>query len=292
MKKIKISIKNKTQLIQALEKLYDIEYYKQQTLFEKITFQIKKYPDIYFHQGTLTKDALEMISHSKVTIVNSKALKELIVQKLSNIDHKKVFVVYPYTIAQTPYDKQIRKEFKQRYSIDKKTKLILFTANDLNIAGIQPFLKILSKLQERNFKAIVVSNKKQIDNVRSLISKLKIDFQVILIDDWENKDKLFIASDIFVLPTKQKLFAPNILKAMRYKNAVFAPNTNYASEVIDVFSVMQSLEDPSTPFRIDALLKNKQELKLIQKQNYNKSQKFDFDSRLKIVESIIESNIY
>lgn len=291
MKRLNIAIKNKTKLIQELESIYDIEYFKKQTLFSKLTFQTQIFPDIYFHQGSLTKDALEMIEKSKTTIVNSSGLKDSILEKLQDIEQSKINVVYPYAIAQTSYDKEIKNNFKEKYFIDKKTKLILFTANELTIGGIHPFLTILSKLQEKNFKGVVVSDKKQIDSLKILINRLKIDFQIILLDDYKNKDELFIASDIFVLPTKQKLFAPNILKAMSYKNAVFAPSTNYASEIIDVFSIMQSLEDPSTPFRIDALLSNKKELKLIQKQNYEASQRFDFDSRLEIVKSIIKSNL-
>jgi hypothetical protein len=291
MNKLHIAIKNKTKLVKELEKLYDIEYYKEQTLFQKIIFQPKKYPDIYFLQASLNKDTLEMIENSKLTIVNSIGLKDAILAKLKDINQDKINVVYPYTIAQTPYDKQIKNDFKEKYSIDKKTKIILFTASNLNLAGVQEFLNILSKLQDTNFKGVVVSDKQQILKLKIELKKVKRDFELILIDDCKNKDEVFIASDIFVLPTKQKLFAPNILKAMSYKNAVFTPSTNYASEVIDTFSVMQSLEDPSTPFRIDALLSNKKELKLIQKQNYERSQKFDFDSRLKLVEAIIKSKL-
>jgi hypothetical protein len=289
MNKLRIAIKNKTHLVQELESLYDIEYYKEQTLFEKITFKIKRYPDIYFHQGSLTKDALEMIEHSKATIVNSSGLKESILTKLKDINHSKINIVYPYTIAQTAYDKLIKQNFKEKYQIDKKTKIILFTANDLIKGGIHSFLQIISNLQERNFKVVVASDKKQIDTLKLLINRLKIEYDIILIDDCVNKDELFIASDIFVLPTQQKLFAPNILKAMCYKNAVFVPSTNFASEIIDVFSVMNSPQDPSTPFRIDALLANKKELKTIQKQNYETSKRFSYESRLSIVQAIANS---
>jgi len=291
MKRLNIAIKNKTKLIQNLESVYDIQYYKEQTLFSKLTFQTKIYPDIYFHQGSLTDDALEMIEHSKVTIVNSSGLKASILETNRHINQAKINVVYPYAIAQTEYDKQIKQEFKKRYSIQKDTKLILFTASDLVASGVQNFIKVLSKLQEKNFKAVVSSDTKQIQSLKLLINRLKVDFQIILIDNCKNKDELFIASDIFVLPTKQKMFAPNILKAMSYKNAVFVPSTNYSSEIIDVFSVMQSLEDPSTPFRIDALLSNKKELKIIQKQNYETSQNFNFKSRCDIVKSIIQTQI-
>ena len=291
MKKINIAIKNKTKLTQKLEELYDINYYKKQTLLSKLTLRVKNYPDIYFHQGLITKEAMEMIENSKITLVNSNGLKELIFEKLPNLSKNKVHIIYPYVNYSIEYNEKIKEDFRKKYSITEDTRLILFTANDLNTSGIKTFLKIISNLEEKNFKVVIHSDTKQIEQLKLLVNRLKVNYQIIMLDNYENKDELFIVSDIFVLPTKQKTYAPNILKAMYYKNAVFLPQSNYASEIIDTFSIMNSVDDPTVPFKIDALLRSEKELIKIEEINQQMSKSFDFTSRLNIFKSIISNNL-
>ncbi|MEA3384668.1 MAG: glycosyltransferase [Campylobacterota bacterium] len=293
MKKIKIAIKNKTKLTQKLEELYDVTYYKKQSLLSKLTFKSKIYPDIYFHQGSLNKQAIEMIENSKITLVNTNGLKELIVQKLPSLTKNKIHILYPYLNSSMQYDEKIKQDFRDKYSIQDDNKLILFTANDLNTNGLNTFFKIISQLEEKNFKVIVYSDKKQIEQLKILINRLKIGFQVIMltIDDITNKDHLFIISDIFLIPTKQKAYISNILKAMYYNNAIFLPQSNFTSEIIDTFSIMNGTDDPTTQFKIDALLSNNDELQQIQEINRNMAKNFSFDSRFEIIKSIISNNI-
>lgn len=98
--------------------------------------------------------------------------------------------------------------------------------------------------------------------------------KLILLDDFEDMDKLFIASDIFLLPTTNKTFNTNILKAMYCKCAVFTTVTNDASELVDVFSTMESPQDRSMQFKLDALLHDDTELNTIKEQNYNVAKEF------------------
>jgi len=261
MSSIKIAIKNKTKLTSKLEALYDVEYYDELSLFSKLTFKKKKYPDIYFHQGSIDNKAIDLIQNSKVVIVNSNGIKKVIKNKILDISIDKINILYPYTINSTPYSKELKRKFREKYKIEKNTNLILFTASDLIIGGLKVFLATLSNLQNTNFKVIIESNLKQIQNLKLQIDRQKFPYEFILLENYKNKEELFIVSDIFILPTKQKLFALNILRAMYYKNAVFLMSTNYASEIIDTFSLIQSEEDPSTPFKVDALLSNKNELK-------------------------------
>jgi hypothetical protein len=93
-----------------------------------------------------------------------------------------------------------------------------------------------------------------------------------------------------LLPTKQKLYNANILKAMYYKNIVFVPSSNYTSEIVDPFSIMNGVDDGSTSFKIDAVLSNHVELEQIQNINHESSLDFSFESRLNIIKSIIENN--
>jgi hypothetical protein len=54
---------------------------------------------------------------------------------------------------------------------------------------------------------------------------------------------------------------------MYYKCAVFVSAVNQANEIIDVFARIESMNDRSLFFKLDALLANKDELKKIKKDN-------------------------
>ncbi|MEA3498260.1 MAG: hypothetical protein U9R16_04290 [Campylobacterota bacterium] len=291
MNSIKIAIKNKTKLTQRLEKLYDVDYYKKQSLFSKLTFKNHNYPDIYFHQGILNDTAITMVENSKITIVNSNGMKLKIIDKLSAINKDKIQVVYPYVNSTTAYTKDLKKEFKSKFEIEKDTKMIFFQGKDLTLSGIKSFLEILEHMHKTNFIVMIESSSKEIQKIKLQINRAKLPYKVIFFEDYENIDELFIVSDIFILPTKLKLFAPSVLKAMYYKNAVFVMSTNYSAELIDTFSLIQDEYDRSTPFKIDALLINNDELKKIQKDNHKKSLNFGFESRVDMVTSIIENKL-
>jgi len=117
MNKLHIAIKNKTHLTQKLESLYEVEYYKEQTFFEKLLLKDKKYPDIYFHQGIVNDTALSMVENSSKTIVNSQYIKDNIVKRKPYITQKKIDIIYPYINTQIKYDKKTRKDFRKKYNI-------------------------------------------------------------------------------------------------------------------------------------------------------------------------------
>ena len=127
MKKLHIAINTKTKVTKELEQKFEVTYYQEQTFFEKLLLKDKKYPDIYFHQGAINTKALDMIEHSKVTIVNSNAIKEQIGEKRTYIDEKKIFVLYPYITYRQEYDKQIKKDFRKRYQLEKDERIVFFT---------------------------------------------------------------------------------------------------------------------------------------------------------------------
>jgi len=286
-KQIKIYIKTKTNLIVKLEDKYKIDYYQKKSFLVSLFSKDDDNLDMYFHQGSLTLDAIDFIKKAKVVIINAIGIKKQIVKKIPNIDLDKIEIVYPYVIATKEYDKQIKQNLKEQYDLKEYERVIFFTAKDLTKSGIQYLFKILDKIYAKNFKVIIESSRQQIEKFRLKLNRMKLEYEVILLSDYKNKDDLFILSDIFVFPTQQQLFLPNILKAMYFKNAVFLPDTNCSSEIIDTFSVMRSLEDPSTSFRVDSLLMNKKELKNVQKENNIKMNDFTLQNQLEIVQSII-----
>ncbi|MEA2018348.1 MAG: glycosyltransferase [Campylobacterota bacterium] len=289
MNKIHIAIKNKTQLTQALESKYEVDYHKEQTFFEKLTLKDKIYPDIYFHQGVVNEYALSLVENSSKIIVNSQYIKDEIIKKKPYITQRKIDIIYPYINSKIKYDKQTRKDFRKEHSIAKNTRLIYFTGKDLKQSGIDKFFKIIEGLDRNNFKVIIDTDSKQLESVRIKIDKTKMIDTFILLENYEDKEQLFIVSDIFILPTKQKLFVPNILKAMYFKCAVFVMKSNASSELVDSFSLIRGVDDPSTSFKVDALLLSNDELKKIKKENNKIAKTHTLQNNLKEIEQIIEN---
>jgi hypothetical protein len=290
MNSIKIAIKNKTKITQRLEKLYDVTYFTKPSLLSKLTFKPIQYPDIYFHQGIINDEALNMIENSKKIIVNSNGVKLKIMDKLSALNKNKIDVVYPYVNNTLAYDKELKKEFKEKFDIDKKTKMIFFQGKDLALSGIKSLLEIFENMHKTNFVVMIESTSKEIQKLKLQVNRTKLPYKVIFFENYKDIDELFIVSDIFILPTQLKLFSQSVLKAMYYKNAVFLMSTNYAAELIDTFSLIQDEYDRSTPFKVDALLINNDELKKIQKENHQKALDYGFESRVDIVTTIIKEN--
>lgn len=290
MKKLHIAINTKTKVTAQLEKKFDISYYTEQTLLEKLLFKEKKYPDIYIHQGSMLTKALDMVEHSKITIVNSNALKEQICKKRTYLHADKIFVIYPYINTQLQYDKQLKKEFRKKYEIEKEQRILFFTGKNLIASGLEKFLETVAHLERENYKIVIATNTQEKQKLQERLLHYKLDNQTIVLENYHNIDELFIISDIFILPTKQKLFAINVLKAMYFKNAVFISSDNSASEIIDSFSLIIGQKDQNLKFKVDALLENKKELKKIQKENYQVVKNIQFNSYIEELEDIINDD--
>ena len=290
MNSLTIAIKNKTNLTLQLEKIYDVKYHEKQTFLSKIMLKEKEKPNIYFHKGFLSSDAVTLIEDSDLVIVSSNSIKKEIIDKVSNIDISKIHVLYPYVINKTQYEKSIKKEFRTKYNIEKNSKILFFRGTDLVKSGLDMVFDVISRMYNENFTLVIESTNKQIVPLKLQMDRSEIKFKYILLEDYENIDELFIASDIFILPTQQKYFALDVLKAMFYRNAVFLMENNHASEIIDTFSLIQSIEDRSVSFKVDSLLINKKELKKIQKENAKIAQNNSLETSIEKINEIIQKS--
>ncbi|MEA3512131.1 MAG: glycosyltransferase [Campylobacterota bacterium] len=291
MNSIKIAINQKTKLILKLEEHHKIEYYKESSFLQRLLNKDENIPDIYFHKGMLDKKSIDLIKKSKIVIVNAPEVKENILNKIDDISQDKIEVIYPYVNKNIAYNKEIKKDFKNRYDIEKKDKIILFTSKNLAKNGIKKFLEIVSGVSENNFIVIIESTYKEIEPLRLQMNRSKLNFTYMFLEDYKDKDELFIASDILIIPTKQKYFASNVLKAMYYKSAVFISDSNYAANILDTFSTIQGENDRSTQYKIDSLLLNKSELKYIQNTNYDMSLDYTLEKSFEKLEDIIKNKI-
>lgn len=291
MEKLKIAIKNKNKITSMLEEQYEVEYDQEQTFLEKLMMKTKVYPDIYFHQGTFNTKAKEQIESARIVIVNTNQMKDEILEKVTYIKPDKIHVVYPYLVNNTKYDKEIKNSFKEQHNIPSNHKIIYFTGKNLIQSGVDKFLHIIFSLDEKKFKVIIDTDEEQAAILKNKVTQYELQDKVLILENYENKDELFIASDIFILPTKQRLFVPNVLKAMYYQNAVFVMRANPTSEIIDSFSLILSESDLTVNFKIDALIANKDELKEIQKENKVKAKEFSLKKSFKKIVKIIEKNL-
>ena len=288
MSKTSIYFKTKTNLIKELQKDERIFTLKKQSFLKKLPFFKRDYADIYFHSGILDNEAILNIKNSKKTIVSSKHLKVDILNKIDILEEN-IEVIYPSINMLYKKPKEVKEKLCKEFDLDSTPKIILFTAKNLKSAGIKEFFDIIVSLNSMNKQIIISSDKKQITNLKFLISKYNFGDEVILLEDYTNINDLFLSADIFILPTYNKTFATNILKAMYCKCAVLTTSTNYASELLDVFASMQDPSDETTSYKVDALLSREEDLKFIQKQNRSIAKEYELSKNLIKLKSIINS---
>ncbi len=283
-----IDYKAKTILVEEVLKQESIKELERASISTKIGLKRKEYADIYFHSGVLDKEALKNILNVKKVIVNSFSAKSELLKEVNTLNEK-IKVIYPAIKLEYKKPKKIKKKLCDKLGIDNKKRIVFFTAKNLKANGVIEFINIIMQLNFKNMIAIIASNSKQIHNLKFQLSKFDIDDRLILFEDYENINELFLASDVFLLPTYNKNFASNILKAMYCKCAVFTTYNNSSKEIIDTFSTMETPQDGSIIFKIDALLQNRTDMKLIKNENRKIAKQYTLKKQLKKFNQIVTS---
>ena len=284
--KTTISFKSTNTLIEELKKQENIEILKEGNFLTSL-FSKKKYADVYFHTGNLDEKSIENIKNSKITIANSFASMNQIIAK-TKISHEKVKVIYPSVNIEYKKPKEVRAKISEELNIDSITKLILFTAKNFKSSGVKEVLDICSSINYQDFKIIIAGEKKQITALQFQLPKYQnLADKIILLEDYKNIDDLFLAADIFLLPTYNKTFASNVLKAMYCECVVFLSIENDSKEIVDIFASMDSPNDSSTAFKIDAILLDNDEIEKIKKENKKVAQEATLQSNLEKFNYII-----
>ena len=267
MKQTTIHYKTSNTLINRLKARDDIKILKKSSFLTKL-FSKKRYPDIYFHSGELDENSIEFIKNSKFVVTNSFSNLNLILAK-TKISHEKIKVIYPSVDIEYQKPKELKEKYKDRFSLTQNTKIIFFTAKNFKTSGVKEFLQIVSNLSFIDFKVIIAGTKQQLAALEFTLPKYsKLEPKIILLDESkENLDELYLISDVFLLPSYNKNIASSVIKAMFCKCVVFSTMNNDAKEILDVYATMENPNDPSTAFKIDAILFDENELKKIKKQN-------------------------
>ena len=267
MKQTTIHYKTSNTLINRLKARDDIKILKKPSFLTKL-FSKKRYPDIYFHSGELDENSIEFIKNSKFVVTNSFSNLNLILAK-TKISHEKIKVIYPSVDIKYQKPKELKEKYKDRFSLTENTKIIFFTAKNFKTSGVKEFLQIVSNLSFIDFKVIIAGTKQQLAALEFTLPKYsKLEPKIILLDESKEKlDELYLISDVFLLPSYNKNIASSVIKAMFCKCVVFSTMNNDAKEILDVYATMENPNDPSTAFKIDAILFDENELKKIKKQN-------------------------
>ena len=267
MKQTTVYYKISNTLINNLKHRKDIKIIKKPSFLTKL-FSKKRYPDIYFHSGELDENSIDFIKNSKFVVTNSFSNLNLILAK-TKISHEKIKVIYPSVDIKYQKPKELKEKYKDRFSLTQNTKIIFFTAKNFKTSGVKEFLQIVSNLSFIDFKVIIAGTKQQLAALEFTLPKYsKLEPKIILLDESkENLDELYLISDVFLLPSYNKNIASSVIKAMFCKCVVFSTMNNDAKEILDVYATMENPNDPSTAFKIDAILFDENELKKIKKQN-------------------------
>ena len=287
MKQTTVYYKISNTLINNLKHRNDIKILKKPSFLTKL-FSKKRYPDIYFHSGELDENSIEFIKNSKFVVTNSFSNLNLILAK-TKISHEKIKVIYPSVDIKYQKPKELKEKYKDRFSLTQNTKIIFFTAKNFKTSGVKEFLQIVSNLSFIDFKVIIAGTKQQLAALEFTLPKYsKLEPKIILLDESkENLDELYLISDVFLLPSYNKNIASSVIKAMFCKCVVFSTMNNDAKEILDVYATMENPNDPSTAFKIDAILFDENELKKIKKQNRNIALEMSLDKNIEKFNDIL-----
>ena len=287
MKQTTVYYKTINTLINNLKHRDDIKILKKPSFLTKL-FSKKRYPDIYFHSGELDENSIEFIKNSKFVVTNSFSNLNLILAK-TKISHEKIKVIYPSVDIKYQKPKELKEKYKDRFSLTENTKIIFFTAKNFKTSGVKEFLQIVSNLSFIDFKVIIAGAKQQLAALEFTLPKYsKLEPKIILLDESKEKlDELYLISDVFLLPSYNKNIASSVIKAMFCKCVVFSTMNNDAKEIIDVYATMENPNDPSTAFKIDAILFDENELKKIKKQNRNIALEMSLDKNIEKFNDIL-----
>jgi glycosyltransferase involved in cell wall biosynthesis len=278
-----IYYKNETSVTKYLESIREVTLYKDGGFFKKLGLQKRVYPDIYFHSGGLSELSTRLIGNSKVTIVNSSILKDNICKTLG-IGGERIEVILPAYEPKEYKKKDVQKAFKELYTIEKNKRIIYFTAKDFMKNGFSQFVSIINNLEMLNWKAVIsTKDEKQKIYAKELLQHHKLLDDVLIIED-----EIFDVADIFILPTTLENFSLLVLKAMANKCIVFSTTNNNAIEIMDVFSIMDGPKDSNTSYKIDMLLRVKEEMKKIKKENFEIASKLTYDYQQRKLDKILE----
>ncbi len=202
---------------------------------------------------TMLKIEKKLFSESKLIIAISEMVKSQIMQNY-NIPDNKIKVIYNGVDLKkfSPENSKLyRSEIRGKYFITDDTKLILFVGSGFERKGLGTAIKAVSFLQNKNQMPdkwkikLMVIGKGNVKKYQSLAVKYKINDKILFIEPQKDIERLYAASDIFVLPTIYDPFGNVIIEAMASGLPVITTRSSGASELIKNGEEGFVLENPT-----------------------------------------------
>jgi len=282
-KNIIIEYKKQTELTDYFESKVQCKKFTKGGILEKLGFKNIVYPDVYFHTGTLNKHAKLMMQNSKLIVINSTILADELVRD-NNIKKEKLRVILPINDVDKFKKKELKIPFYKEHKIKEEDKIIYFSAQNFKRNGFEQFCDIITKIESTNYKIFVTCTvDKELAYAKKVAKTFELENKIIFIED-----EIYKVADIFILPTANVNFSTAVVKAVTSKCAVFIPTNNNAIEIVDVFAIMDSPDDSNTAYKVDMLLRVPDELKKIQKENYNIGKKLTTTYQQLLLNEIID----
>lgn len=204
----------------------------------------KKLFDTFWGRAII-KDAKKVIATSKIESEQYRTI-------FPNLDSDKIVHV-PNGIDLETYQNLPQKgQFRKKYSIDDKQKIILFLSRIHKKKGADILVKAFSKLKNEfeNVKLVIAGpDDGYLDKLKSIVSKLNIESTVIFTGPLYEKDKMeaYVDADVFVLPSssEEESFGNVALESLACGTPVIVTNKCGVSEWItdDVSYVVECGKD-------------------------------------------------
>jgi len=223
-------------------------------------------------------------------IANSNMIKQQIVDTYG-IDAQKVAVVYNGIKLET-VDKEAAKErLMQEFAWQEDEILFLYVGSGFKRKGVREFLKILSQLKGKRFRAFVVGKEKKMEAYTALAKELGLEEKVYFTGARDDVKDFYAVSDIFLFPTHYEPFSNVVLEAMWFENAVFTTRQNGASEILDEECIMESPNDMTVVKKIEALFGNPAKLAEMKANNKAQASRFGIERNvgetLKVIDEVV-----
>ena len=228
--------------------------------------------------------------NSKKIIANSNMVKNEIISTYG-VDSNKIEVIHNGFPLENFNKQSSFEKLKKEFPINDEDKIILYVGSGFKRKGVKEFLEIVSKLQNKNFKAFVVGKEKNISFYKNFVKDLNLEKNVIFTGPRSDVKDFYSISDIFLFPTRYEPFSNVILEAMNYGNIVITTKQNGASEILLDEYIMNKSDDFSIIEKIDKLLIDDVEIEKIKNKNLEIVKNFSIEKNvyetLKVINEII-----
>ncbi len=209
-------------------------------------------------------------NNAKRIIANSNMIKSEIIDTY-DIKAEKIDVVYNGVESKKNDYQGAFERLSKEFNLTKNTPILLYVGSGFRRKGVEEFLQITSKLENKNIKAFVVGKEKNINYYKQLSKDLNINNRVVFTGPRGDVDDFYTISDIFLFPTHYEPFSNVVLEAMSFNNVVFTTKQNGAHEVLNDEYIMSNSKDFSIVAKIGQLLKDNYALNGIKQKNKEKA---------------------